>query len=175
MAWQLTKHIVGKGIIDWRRSTIRRAAMGMMWTSESLCKHYSGVRKRLIGKGLKPWHKPTVVLVWSTPKIECIAYDPRQIMANACTLSTILKEVARHYGVTVEELKGKSRIRELTKIRFVYYYRAATETNASYPRIGRMCGYRDHSTVWHGMRKYCADHNLPVPRRPHGQPRLEGN
>jgi len=67
----------------------------------------------------------------------------------------IIRRVAGAFGVTVAELKSKSRYRRVTEPRFAAYWllrkhRTAAGLQRSYPEIGRMMGGKDHSSVIHG-------------------------
>lgn len=62
----------------------------------------------------------------------------------------VLATVARHYGVTVEALRGKARDHAIVWPRQVAMYLLREETPASLGQIGLQIGGRDHSTVLHG-------------------------
>ena len=61
--------------------------------------------------------------------------------------------MARHFGLTVGELKGKSRQQAIAEARGLAMYLARRLTGASYAEIGRQFGGRDHTTVLHACRK----------------------
>lgn len=73
---------------------------------------------------------------------------PRQI-----TASFIIERAAEFFGVDVDEIRGKSRTRDLVHARQVGMYVCRTETELSYPQIGREFGKRDHTTVMHACDK----------------------
>lgn len=76
------------------------------------------------------------------------ATKPRQI-----TAPFIIEKTATMFGVEVEQLKGKSRTRDLVHARQVGMYVCRQETDLSYPQIGREFGGRDHTTVMHACDK----------------------
>lgn len=65
-------------------------------------------------------------------------------------LQSILREVAQRTQIPVEELKSRSRKREVCDARFVYYRRARQVTTEPLRRIGQLLG-RDHATVHYGI------------------------
>ena len=69
------------------------------------------------------------------------------------TIEHILGQVGEYYGVTVDELLGKRRTREVAVARQVAMYLARDLTPMSLPQIGEALGGRDHTTVMHGCNK----------------------
>lgn len=67
------------------------------------------------------------------------------------TVDDILDRVCRHYEVTPNAVKGRSRKREFLIPRQLTMYLAKKYTNIPAARIGRMIGGRDHSTVLHSI------------------------
>ncbi|NLG98239.1 MAG: chromosomal replication initiator protein DnaA [Chloroflexi bacterium] len=65
----------------------------------------------------------------------------------------ILKAVADVFGITTEELLGRSRSREVALPRQIAMYLMREEVNASLPQIGEALGGRDHTTVMYGCEK----------------------
>lgn len=59
----------------------------------------------------------------------------------------VVEEVGRQFGLTVEQLCGPSRSREVVKGRHVAMYVLRDALGLSYPAIGRALGGRDHTTV----------------------------
>ena len=64
----------------------------------------------------------------------------------------ILCEVAAKHGVTVADLKGKSRARRYSWPRQEAMLRLRDETRKSYPEIARLLCRDDHTTILHGER-----------------------
>jgi chromosomal replication initiator protein len=60
---------------------------------------------------------------------------------------------AREFGVTLKELKGKSRRQAIVEARSLAMHVARLLTSASYAQIGQRFGKRDHTTVLHACRK----------------------
>lgn len=67
------------------------------------------------------------------------------------TVDDILERVCRHYEVTPNAVKGRSRKREFLLPRQLAMYLSRKYTNIPASRIGRMIGSRDHSTVLHSI------------------------
>ncbi|MBO5234068.1 MAG: chromosomal replication initiator protein DnaA [Prevotella sp.] len=67
------------------------------------------------------------------------------------TVDEILDRVCRHYEVTPNSVKGRSRKREFLLPRQLTMFLAKKYTNIPASRIGRMIGGRDHSTVLHSI------------------------
>jgi chromosomal replication initiator protein len=64
--------------------------------------------------------------------------------------------VARHYGLTASDLRGKSRRQAVADARALAMYLVRGRTGASYAEVGRHFGNRDHTTVLHACRKLSA-------------------
>lgn len=67
-------------------------------------------------------------------------------------MDVIMKSVAKHFSMTVEELKSKSRKKEVVTARQVAMYLAKEHTQYSLKAIGYHFGGRDHATVIHAIR-----------------------
>lgn len=67
------------------------------------------------------------------------------------TIDDILDTVCRHYEVTPNTVKSKSRKREVVIPRQISMYLAKKYTNLPVSRIGKLIGSRDHSTVLHSI------------------------
>jgi chromosomal replication initiator protein len=65
----------------------------------------------------------------------------------------VLASVARHFGVSVQALSGKSREHGVAWARQVAMYLLREETPASLLQIGQLLGGRDHTTVMHGYNR----------------------
>jgi chromosomal replication initiator protein len=64
--------------------------------------------------------------------------------------SQIIERVACHFGLDPDQLKGRSRKRDIARPRQIAMYLIREETDASLPQIGNLLGGRDHSTVLYG-------------------------
>ena len=74
-------------------------------------------------------------------------------LPRVITAKVILEATATMFGVSVEELQGKSRRRPLVTARQVGMYVCRELTDLSYPAIAREFGGRDHTTVIHAVEK----------------------
>ena len=69
------------------------------------------------------------------------------------TVDDIIDRVCRHYELTPNVLKSKSRKQEIALARQLAMYLANKYTNIPATRIGKLIGNRDHSTVLHSISK----------------------
>lgn len=65
----------------------------------------------------------------------------------------VIRSVAHHYGVTVNDIKSASHKKIHVLPRQIAMYLAKHWTPRSLAEIGRRLGGRDHTTVCHGVRK----------------------
>ena len=63
------------------------------------------------------------------------------------SIEAIQHEVALHFGLTLRELKGSSRLQSVARPRMIAMWLARTLTKLSFPEIGRAFNGKDHSTV----------------------------
>jgi chromosomal replication initiator protein len=80
---------------------------------------------------------------------EAVYPNPKRILEPEQVVSV----VAEHFGLTVEQLRGPKRDREIVVPRQIAAYLSREETDASLVRIGGALGGRDHSTIIHGCAK----------------------
>ena len=80
---------------------------------------------------------------------EAVYPNPKRILEP----EQVVALVAEHYGLTVEQLRGPKRDRDIVVPRQIAAYLAREETDASLVRIGGALGGRDHSTIIHGCAK----------------------
>lgn len=66
---------------------------------------------------------------------------------------TIVEAVADYFGVTLQDLLGSSRKKQVALPRQVAMYLLCAETNLSLEQIGAFMGKRDHTTILHGRDK----------------------
>jgi chromosomal replication initiator protein len=89
--------------------------------------------------------------------IEVAAEALEDLVVAATTTSreppVILDAVARHFGVSVDDLRGKSRHKEIVAPRHLAMYLLREDARLSYPQIGTLLGGRDHSSVLHACEK----------------------
>jgi len=82
---------------------------------------------------------------------EIVGYDVdnKKQEINAKTGLDVMNLVARYYNVTVEDLIGKNRHKEIMIPRQVCMYLIKNELGESYEKIGSGFGGRNHTTVMH--------------------------
>ncbi len=73
------------------------------------------------------------------------------------SINKIMLVVANYFKLSVDDLKGKKRSKEIANARMIAMYLCRTLTDETYPRIGLEFGGRDHSTVIHGYEKINED------------------
>jgi len=64
----------------------------------------------------------------------------------------LLNKTSEVFDLSVTELAGNQRYKYLMPARFAMY-KALRERAWSYPRIGKLFGGKDHSTIIHGVRR----------------------
>ena len=79
-------------------------------------------------------------------------YDIRKLALTPA--QKILSEVATAHGLTVADLRGRSRVTLIVHARQEARYRLVVELGWSTPRIGSLLR-RDASTVAHGIGAHC--------------------
>ncbi|MEI7819117.1 MAG: chromosomal replication initiator protein DnaA [bacterium] len=65
----------------------------------------------------------------------------------------VITEIARYYGISMDDILGKKRSRDIVMPRQVAMYILRTELDLSFPQIGSHLGGRDHTTIMHGCDK----------------------
>lgn len=87
--------------------------------------------------------------------------DGRPALVKRRSAAAIIDEVAENRGISVEEIKGRSKTVRPVAARLEAYYRLVTERpDLSYPRIGALFG-RDHTSVLSGVRRHAENNGLP--------------
>ncbi len=69
------------------------------------------------------------------------------------TPETVLKAVAQHFELSVEELKGPCRRQDIVLARHMAIYIIRQHLGESWKRIAQRLGNRDHTSIIHGYRK----------------------
>ncbi|MFB6216995.1 MAG: chromosomal replication initiator protein DnaA [Candidatus Aenigmatarchaeota archaeon] len=69
------------------------------------------------------------------------------------TVDSIKEVVASNYDLSIEDLEGKSRKKEIARARHIAVYLSRELTDSSFPALGKKYGNRDHSTVMHSHKK----------------------
>jgi len=80
------------------------------------------------------------------------------------TLKQVSSAVAKHFQLTLQDLKGQSRQQTVVRARSLAMFLGRELAGASYAEIGQFFGGRDHTTVLHACRKIASqvteDHAL---------------
>jgi chromosomal replication initiator protein len=76
-----------------------------------------------------------------------------QIAVVEATPTAVLQVIADSFNVSIEDLKGNSRRREISVARQIGMYLMRQHTNLSFPRIGEEFGGKDHTTVLYSHEK----------------------
>lgn len=88
--------------------------------------------------------------------LEMVQYALKDIVAmrvQAVNMDNIRKVVAEYYELSVKDLMGKKRTRNIARPRQIAMSLARELTGDSFPDIGQSFGGRDHSTVMHACDK----------------------
>jgi chromosomal replication initiator protein len=72
---------------------------------------------------------------------------------RAATFQDLLEAISRYYSVSVQDMLGASRIREILLPRQIAMYLAKKYQRLSYVRIGELFSGRDHTTVMNAVEK----------------------
>lgn len=82
--------------------------------------------------------------------LSSLAMQPKR---RSLTTKQLLLVVAEFYDISIDDLTGASRKRELVVPRQITMYLLREEVRASYPNIGQELGGRDHTTAMHAYTK----------------------
>ena len=72
---------------------------------------------------------------------------------KAATFQDVLEEVSRYYSVSVNDMIGSSRVREILFPRQIAMYLGKKYQRMSYVRLGEVFSHRDHTTVMNAVNK----------------------
>ncbi len=75
------------------------------------------------------------------------------IQSRSLTPKDVIGAVIKYYDITMKDLLGKGRKKELVRPRQIAIYLIRKELNTSYPTIGNEIGGRDHTTAMHAFNK----------------------
>ena len=75
------------------------------------------------------------------------------LLYSTNTVEKIQMQVAEYFHITVEDLKGKKRNKQVAHPRAIAMYLSRILTDETYPRIGLEFGGKDHSTVIYAYEK----------------------
>lgn len=82
--------------------------------------------------------------------LSSLAKSPKR---SALTGKQVVMAVAEYFDISIEEIIGSSRKKELVNPRQIAMYIMREEISASYPSIGQEFGGRDHTTAMHAYNK----------------------
>lgn len=85
-------------------------------------------------------------------KISPYVYPGVDIYPGDVNIANFLATVAAHYNLSIPELIGRKRVRELVEIRQCMWHVLYEREKKSYAHIGRFFD-RDHATVLYGVKK----------------------
>lgn len=126
-----------------------------MLTLEELHAHYKAVRARL---NAPPTAKMIAKLPDPVPQPEPPPPPCNIIKFPEINTTTpgnaILQAIAMKHGVTVADMKGKSRRADHVKARQEAAYELRINRNFSLTKIGQLLGNRDHTTILYSIRKH---------------------
>jgi len=88
-----------------------------------------------------------------TPHLVDIALVDLLPRRNELDPEKIISKVSEVYGISVKEMLGRGRSREIVLPRQVAMYLLREEANISLPQIGELLGGRDHTTIMYGCDK----------------------
>lgn len=133
-----------------------------MQTIEELHAHYMAVKARLNGgkpklvlvqpaeiKPAGPYPEPVVERFVEPEPVAVIPPPPSQTPAQI-----IMSEVSETHGMSVKQLKSKSREMAYVKARQEAAYRMNIELKYSLKQIGNLLGKRDHTTILHAINRH---------------------
>lgn len=137
-----------------------------MQTLEELHAHYMAVKARLNGgkpklalvspveeKPAGPYPEPVLERVaYPEPEPEPVAIIPEPLAQTPAQI--ILAEISEAHGMTVKQLKSKSREMAFVKARQEAAYRMNSELGYSLKQIGNLLGKRDHTTILHAINRH---------------------
>lgn len=85
---------------------------------------------------------------WSMPSLR----ERQKVMKEKINyVDNIITEICKYYSLSIEEVKGKSRKREIVKARFIAIYIIRMETDFTLSGIGKIFN-RDHTTILHSIK-----------------------
>ena len=77
----------------------------------------------------------------------------RDPVANDIDAATIMAVTAEYFAVTLDELCGPVKTKQIASARQIAMYLCREMTDLTLPKIGQTFGGRDHTTVMHAAKK----------------------
>jgi chromosomal replication initiator protein len=84
---------------------------------------------------------------------ECLQQFLTGNQQKQVSVGKIIKMVAAYYNISVDNLIGEKRNKELVNPRHIAMHLLRTELRLSYPTIGKEFGGKDHTTIMHACQK----------------------
>ena len=81
----------------------------------------------------------------------------RDPVSNDIDAATIMAVTAEYFGVTLDELCGPVKTKQIASARQIAMYLCRELTDLTLPKIGQTFGNRDHTTVMHAAKKIRAE------------------
>lgn len=81
------------------------------------------------------------------------------------TTNQVIEAVSKFYDISLDDLKGPKRQKEIVKPRQMTMFLLREEAHLSYPKIGQELGGRDHTTVIHAVDKIGHETEINEPLR----------
>ena len=132
---------------------------------QSNIRELEGSLNRLLAHA-RHMQQPVTVDLAATALHDFVAPGPS---GRGVTPEAILTAVARYFGVSVDELTGKSRRKQIVVPRQTAMYLLREDAHLSTPEVGRLLN-RDHTTVLHGIKQVTQD----IARDGHGRGAVRG-
>jgi chromosomal replication initiator protein len=76
--------------------------------------------------------------------------------SHGASPNAVLTAITRYFGVKVDDLKGRSRHKQIVTPRQIAMYLLCEDAHLSTPEVGRLMN-RDHTTVMHGFKQVAND------------------
>lgn len=117
-------------------------------------------------------HKLVTHLIFDAEHSRLVASSKRALLSETAIkgkwsvsvrVMRILDTIYRRTRISPAAMKGEVRNRETCAARHEAMYELRHKLNLSLPRIGRIMGDRDHTTVQNGIRKHCIRNKLDLP------------
>lgn len=103
------------------------------------------------------WYLENLPPLWARSEIRFDAHVQAwqwHVAQNAsCKVKSYIDLRCKELGVTHDELASANRTRVLVYPRHLIWWELRKKFRVSLPKIGKMFGRRDHSTVYHGINK----------------------
>lgn len=105
------------------------------------------------------FYQRTKQVVITTRLVEEILAEVLQEPSRSINPNTVIKSVADSFGISIADLIGASRKRELVGPRQITMYLLRDLLDLSYPNIGDRIGKRDHTTALYAYEKIALEMN----------------